>query len=72
MDTALPTVLGGLVSPGIIGVPASTGYEVAGHGKTLLAAMLASCTQGLTVVNIDNGFGAACAALRVCTQVPAL
>ena len=65
MDAALPTVLGGLVPSVIIGVPTSTGYGAANQGKTALSAMLASCTQGLTVVNIDNGFGAACAALRV-------
>ena len=65
MDAALPTVLGGLVPSVIIGVPTSTGYGAADQGRTALSAMLASCTQGLTVVNIDNGFGAACAALRV-------
>ncbi len=65
MDAALPTVLGGLVPSAIIGVPTSTGYGAADQGKTALSAMLVSCTQGLTVVNIDNGFGAACAALRM-------
>jgi hypothetical protein len=65
MDAALPTVLGGLVPASIIGVPTSTGYGVAREGETALAAMLTSCAPGLTVVNIDNGYGAACAALRI-------
>jgi NCAIR mutase (PurE)-related protein len=65
MDGALPTVLGGLVESALIGVPTSTGYGVADGGRTALHAMLTSCTQGLTVCNIDNGFGAACAALRI-------
>ncbi len=65
MDAALPTVIGGLVSNVIIGVPTSVGYGVAHGGQTALNAMLASCSSGLTVTNIDNGFGAACAALRI-------
>ena len=65
MDAALPTVIGGLVSSMVIGVPTSVGYGVATGGETALRAMLASCSSGLVVTNIDNGFGAACAALRV-------
>lgn len=65
MDAALPTVIGGLVSNVVIGVPTSVGYGVATGGETALHAMLASCAQGLTVTNIDNGFGAACAAMRI-------
>jgi pyridinium-3,5-biscarboxylic acid mononucleotide synthase len=65
MDAALPTVLGGLIASPIISVPTSTGYGAAEAGRTALNAMLASCTSGLSVVNIDNGFGAACAALRI-------
>lgn len=64
MDAALPTVLAGLVPSLIIGVPCSTGYGVANGGKTALNAMLSSCAPGLTVTNIDNGYGAACAAIR--------
>lgn len=64
MDAALPTVLAGLVPSFVIGVPTSTGYGAARGGETALSAMLASCGPGLTVVNIDNGYGAACAALR--------
>jgi len=64
MDAALPTVLAGLVPGVIIAVPTSVGYGVAAGGRTALHALLASCAQGITVVNIDNGFGAACAAVR--------
>ena len=65
MDAALPTVVGGLTPSVIIGVPTSVGYGVATGGETALRAMLASCASGLMVMNIDNGYGAACAALRV-------
>jgi NCAIR mutase (PurE)-related protein len=64
MDAALPTVLGGLIPGLIIAVPTSVGYGVATGGHTALNAILASCSPGITVVNIDNGYGAACAALR--------
>lgn len=65
MDAALPTVLGGLVPQPIIGVPTSVGYGVAQGGAAALHAMLVSCSPGITVTNIDNGYGAACAALRI-------
>jgi NCAIR mutase (PurE)-related protein len=65
MDAALASVMGGLVGQCIIGVPTSVGYGVAAGGGTALNSMLASCGQGILVVNIDNGFGAACAALRI-------
>jgi NCAIR mutase (PurE)-related protein len=65
MDAALPTVVGGLTPSVVIGVPTSVGYGVASGGETALRAMLASCSPGLMVMNIDNGYGAACAALRV-------
>jgi len=64
-EGALPSVLSGLVAQPIIGVPTSVGYGVAKGGTTALHAMLASCANGLTVVNIDNGFGAAIAAARI-------
>ena len=64
MDAALPSVLGGLVPGLVIAVPTSTGYGVAQGGRTAMTAMLASCAPGVAVVNIDNGYGAACAALR--------
>jgi len=64
MDAALPTVLGGLVPGLIIAVPTSVGYGVATGGHTALNAILASCAPGIVTVNIDNGYGAACAAIR--------
>ncbi len=71
MDAALPTVVGGLVGSVVIAVPTSNGYGVAAGGSTALHAILASCAPGLTVLNIDNGYGAACAALRVCRLLAA-
>jgi len=65
MDAAIVSVLGGLVKAPVIAVPTSVGYGAARGGETALAASLASCAAGVTVVNIDNGFGAACAALRI-------
>ena len=65
MDAALPTVLGGLVSCPVIGVPTSVGYGVAKGGEVALKSMLSSCSSGLLVVNIDNEHGAACAAIRI-------
>jgi hypothetical protein len=64
MDAALPTVLGGLVPGLVIAVPTSIGYGIAEGGKTALHSLLASCAPGLVTVNIDNGYGAACAAMR--------
>jgi pyridinium-3,5-biscarboxylic acid mononucleotide synthase len=65
MDAALISVVGGLCPAVIVGVPTSVGYGVASGGDTALRASLASCAPGVVVVNIDNGYGAACAALRV-------
>ena len=65
MDAALPSVVGGLYGGLVIAVPTSVGYGVAAGGRTALDATLASCASGIVVVNIDNGYGAACAALRV-------
>ncbi|MBL8916251.1 MAG: nickel pincer cofactor biosynthesis protein LarB, partial [Archangium sp.] len=65
MDAALPTVVGGLYGGVIIGVPTSTGYGVSEGGRTALNSMLASCSPGVVTLNIDNGYGAACAAMRV-------
>ena len=69
MDAALPSVVGGLVPGLVIAVPTSTGYGVAEGGVTALRAMLASCAPGVAVVNIDNGYGAACAALRALARL---
>ena len=65
MEGALFSVLAGLVPCAVIAVPTSVGYGVAMGGVTALNAALASCASGLAVVNIDNGFGAAHAALRI-------
>jgi NCAIR mutase (PurE)-related protein len=65
MEGALPTVLAGLLPQPVIGVPVAVGYGVSAGGKAALHGMLASCAPGLTVVNIDNGYGAAMAALRI-------
>lgn len=65
MEGALPSVVGGLVRGPVIAVPTSVGYGAAFGGVAALLGMLNSCAAGLTVVNIDNGFGAACAATRI-------
>jgi pyridinium-3,5-biscarboxylic acid mononucleotide synthase len=65
MDGALPSVVGGLVRAPVIAVPTSVGYGAAFQGIAPLLAMLNSCAAGVTVVNIDNGFGAAVAASRI-------
>jgi pyridinium-3,5-biscarboxylic acid mononucleotide synthase len=65
MEGALPSVVGGLVSIPVIAVPTSVGYGVGGGGFAALSGMLSSCASGVTVCNIDNGFGAAFAALRI-------
>jgi len=64
MEGALPSVIGGLVSVPVIAVPTSIGYGAALGGFTAMFSMLNSCANGVTVVNIDNGFGAGCAAVR--------
>jgi pyridinium-3,5-biscarboxylic acid mononucleotide synthase len=65
MDGALPSVVGGLVAAPVIAVPTSVGYGASFGGIAALLAMLNSCASGVTVVNIDNGFGAAMAASRI-------
>jgi NCAIR mutase (PurE)-related protein len=65
MEGALPSVVGGLISAPIIAVPTSVGYGTALSGFTALFGMLTSCASGVTVVNIDNGFGAAMAVGRM-------
>lgn len=62
MEGALPSVVGGLVAKPVIAVPTSVGYGASFGGIAALLGMLNSCASGVTVVNIDNGFGAACAA----------
>jgi NCAIR mutase (PurE)-related protein len=65
MEGALPSVVGGLVGVPVIAVPTSVGYGTAFSGLTALLGMLTSCASGVTVVNIDNGFGAAVAVARM-------
>ena len=65
MEGALATVIGGLLPQPIIAVPVSVGYGVSENGQTALNSMLASCSPGISVMNIDNGYGAAMAALRI-------
>jgi NCAIR mutase (PurE)-related protein len=65
MDGVLPTVVAGLTDCPVIGVPTSTGYGAGGKGEAALLTMLNSCAAGLTVVNIDNGFGAGFAASMI-------
>ncbi|MFM7268194.1 MAG: nickel pincer cofactor biosynthesis protein LarB [Cyanobium sp.] len=69
MEGALPTVLAGLLPQPVIAVPVSVGYGVSAGGVAALHGMLASCAPGLVVVNIDNGYGAAMAALRILTAI---
>lgn len=68
-EGALPTVMGGLLPQPIIAVPASVGYGVASGGETALRTMLSSCANGITVVNIDNGYGAALASVRILNTI---
>ncbi|MBX3469730.1 MAG: nickel pincer cofactor biosynthesis protein LarB [Planctomycetes bacterium] len=65
MEGALPSVVGGLIDRPVIAVPTSVGYGAAFGGLAALLGMLNSCAPGLTVVNIDNGFGAGYAAARI-------
>lgn len=65
MDGALPSVVGGMVRRPVIAVPTSVGYGASFSGLAALLTMLNSCAAGVTVVNIDNGFGAAMAAARI-------
>ena len=65
LDAALASVLGGLTMRPLFAVPTSIGYGIAQGGETALRSMLASCAPGVAVLNIDNGYGAACAAARV-------
>lgn len=65
MEGALPSVVGGLVDKPVIAVPTSVGYGASLGGIAALLGMLNSCASGVTVVNIDNGFGAGVAAARI-------
>lgn len=65
MEGALASVVGGLTAAPVVAVPTSTGYGASLEGVTALLAMLSSCAAGVTVVGIDNGYGAACAVARL-------
>jgi hypothetical protein len=65
MEGALASVVGGLVDKPVIGVPTSIGYGANFDGLSALLSMLNSCASGISVVNIDNGFGAACQAALI-------
>lgn len=65
LDAALASVMGGLTPKPVIAVPSSVGYGMAKHGEAALCSMLVSCAPGVCVMNIDNGYGAACAAARI-------
>jgi pyridinium-3,5-biscarboxylic acid mononucleotide synthase len=65
MEGALASLVGGITPAPVVAVPTSAGYGASLGGITALLAMLSSCAAGLTVVGIDNGFGAACAVLRM-------
>ena len=69
MEGALATVVGGLLAQPIIAVPVSVGYGVSKNGETALNSMLSSCSPGIAVMNIDNGYGAAMAALRIIKSI---
>ncbi len=69
MEGALATVVGGLLAQPIIAVPVSVGYGVSKNGETALNSMLSSCSPGISVMNIDNGYGAAMAALRIIKSI---
>ena len=65
MEGALPSVVGGLIDKPVIAVPTSVGYGASFNGLAALLGMLNTCAAGVTVVNIDNGFGAGVAAARI-------
>ncbi len=65
LDAALASVLGGLTPKPVFAVPTSVGYGIAEKGNVALGSMLASCAPGVGIFNIDNGYGAACAAVRI-------
>ena len=69
MEGALATVVGGLLAQPIIAVPVSVGYGASKDGETALNSMLSSCSPGIAVMNIDNGYGAAMAALRIIKSI---
>lgn len=65
LDAALASVMGGLTPKPVVAVPTSVGYGMARQGESALSSMLVSCAPGVSVMNIDNGYGAACSAARI-------
>ena len=65
MEASLPTVLAGLIGNPIIAIPTSTGYGASLEGVTASLSILSSCSPGINLMGIDNGYGAACAAIRI-------
>ena len=71
MEGALPSVVSGLVSAPVIGLPTSTGYGLGGDGTAAILGMLQTCSPGLTVVNVDNGVGAGATAALIANRAAA-
>jgi NCAIR mutase (PurE)-related protein len=71
MEGALPSVVSGLVSVPVIGLPTSTGYGLGGDGTAAILGMLQTCSPGLSVVNIDNGVGAGATAALIANRAAA-
>jgi hypothetical protein len=69
MDGALPSVVAGLASAPVIGLPTPVGYGMGGRGEAALLSMLQTCAPGLAVVNIDNGVGAGAMAALIANRV---
>lgn len=69
LDAALASVMGGLTPRPLVAVPTSVGYGMARQGEAALSSMLVSCAPGVSVMNIDNGYGAACAAARIISLI---
>lgn len=69
MEGALPSVVAGLIKAPVIAVPTSVGYGASFNGLSALLTMINSCAEGISVVNIDNGFGAAAQACRILRQI---
>lgn len=72
LDAALTSVMGGLTGKPLFTVPTSVGYGMAKHGEAALSSMLVSCAPGVGVLNIDNGYGAACAAARIINLIASI
>ena len=72
MDGCLPSVVAGLVDAPVIAVPTSVGYGMSGNGIAAMLTSLSSCAPGVSVVNVDNGFGAATVAVKMLRRATAI